>query len=91
MLFISSWKFFLLPYGWLLAEKCFVSTKPLVKMLTVHNLKKPNIVRPTVSQLYIIYEYRISQIRPKKHFRTRFVSAAPSKAWRLQNIWVNKT
>ena len=37
--------------------------KPLVKSI---NVKENNIVRPTVSQLYKIYEYRIDRIESKK-------------------------
>ena len=49
--------------GW----EVLVSMKPLVKMLKVYNLKNNNIVRPTVSQLYIVYEYRIGRLGPKNH------------------------
>ena len=38
--------------------------KPLVKCIKI---KKANVARPTVSQLYIIYENRIRQAMPKKH------------------------
>ena len=41
---------------WLVAEKSLVSMKPLVKSTQI---KKIITVRPTVLQLYIIYEYRI--------------------------------
>ena len=41
-----------------------VSIKPLVKSI---NVKENNIARPTVSQLYKIYEYRIDGIGSKKH------------------------
>ena len=36
-------------------------------LLRVYKLKKNKIVRPIVSQLHIICEYRISKIGPKKH------------------------
>ena len=49
--------------GW----EVFSFNKCLVSLLRVYKLKKINIVRPTVSQLYIIYEYRIGRIGPKKH------------------------
>ena len=50
--------------GW---EVFSVSMKYLTSLLRVYKLKKTNIVSPTVSQLYIIYEYRIGWIGPTKH------------------------
>ena len=49
--------------GW----EVFSFNETLVKMLRVYKLNKTNIVRPAVSQLYMIYEYRIGRIGPKKH------------------------
>ena len=49
--------------GW----EVFSFNETLVKMLRVYKLNKTNIVCPAVSQLYMIYEYRIGRIGPKKH------------------------
>ena len=49
--------------GWWL-RRVWCQWNPLLR---VCKLKNSNIVRPTVSQLYIIYEYRIGWIGPKKH------------------------
>ena len=46
-----------------MAEKDLVSMKPLVKCMQI---KKKNIVDPTVFQLYIIFDYKIGRIGPKK-------------------------
>ena len=56
--------------------------KPVDKMLKKTNkLKQTNIVRPTVSQVYIIYEYRISRIGPKKHVQDQICQCGTFKSF----------
>ena len=52
--------------------------KPLAKNIQI---KKTIIARPTVSQLYIIYEYRIIRIGPKKHVQDQICESDTFKSF----------